>query len=94
MNSHPYGISELTASHSQELLGEGRRRQLAKTAPPRPRSALRDPVHLVHTWASRVLALAGSHVRSPLRVPSRSTAAKSWAAPFATSKSPLTRESL
>ena len=94
MNSHPYGISELTASHSQELLGEGRRRQLAKTAPPRPRSALRDPVHLVHAWASRVLALAGSLVRSPLRVPSRSTAAKSWAAPFATSKSPLTRESL
>ncbi len=34
MNSHPYGISNLTATRSQELLSEGRRRQLAKTALP------------------------------------------------------------
>ena len=43
MNSHPYGISSLTATRSQELLSEGRRRQLAKTAPPGHRSVLREP---------------------------------------------------
>ncbi len=94
MNSHPYGISNLTATRSQELLSEGRRRQLAKTAPPGHRSALREPAHLVHGCASRVLALAGSLLRSQLRAANRSTAAKSWAAHLATTNSPLTRESL
>ena len=54
MNGHSYGISKLTAAHSRELLSEGHRRQLAKTVPPRPRLALREPGRLVHAWASRI----------------------------------------
>ena len=36
MNNHPHAISQLTAAHSRDLLNEGRRRQLAKTAAPKP----------------------------------------------------------
>jgi hypothetical protein len=64
MNGHSYGISKLTSEHSRELLSEGRRRQLAKTAPPRPRFALRELGRFVPAWASRILGLAASLVPS------------------------------
>jgi hypothetical protein len=94
MNNHPYGISQLTSARSGDLLSEGRQRQLAKTAPSRPRSGLRQPVRLVHSWASRVLALAGSIVRSPLPARSEGTAATSSVDPMAKRQSVVASETL
>jgi hypothetical protein len=97
MNNHPYGISQLTSAHSHDLLDEGRRRQLAKTAAPRPSSLLRQPARTAHSWAWRALALAGSLLAAT--VPGRShrsdgTQTPDWPGPLATSKSVATHKTL
>jgi hypothetical protein len=65
VNSHPYGISKLTTAHSEELLTEGRRRQLARTTPPRLRSHRR---RLLGAWTSWILDHAASLVTSAVYV--------------------------
>lgn len=91
MTSHPYGVSKLTAAHSTELLSEARRRQLASTAPRKPRSALRRPGRLMHASVSRILALAGSLLGSAVRG-RRGSTATTLTTSFATPKSAVTRE--
>ncbi len=68
MNSHPYGISKLTTAHSNELLSEGRRRQLAKSASPAPRSPVLKRTRFMMVWAPRMLRLIRSFVPSALYI--------------------------
>jgi hypothetical protein len=92
MNNHPYGISQLTAAHSHDLLDEGRRRQLAKAAARKPHSLLRQPARLVRAWASRALALAGSLVGA---APDRSgTPTPGWCVPLTTGTSVVPKETI
>jgi len=92
MNNHPYGISQLTAAHSRDLLDEGSRRQLARTAARKQRSVLKQPARLAHSWASRALALAGSFIGA---APDRSgTPAPDWCAPLTTTTSLMPKETL
>jgi hypothetical protein len=60
MNSHPHGISKLTSDHSRDLLTEGLRRQLAKTAPHRSPLAARQPGQVIRSWASRIVGVTTS----------------------------------
>jgi hypothetical protein len=68
MNSHPYGISELTTAHSNDLLSEGRRRQLARSGSPAPGSSVPKRNRLMPVWATRVRKLALSLVPSALYI--------------------------
>jgi hypothetical protein len=68
MNTHPYGISKLTAAHSSELLSEGHRRQLAKSASPAPGSPVPRRSRLTLVWALRMLKFVISLVPSALYI--------------------------
>jgi len=92
--NHPHGISQLTAARSQDVLGEGRRRQLAETALPGPWLVVRGTRRLVPAWALRASALTTSLVWSWMGAHTRGTAAPDWAAPLPTSKPAVTGETL
>ena len=92
MNSHPHGISKLTTAHSRDLLSEGRRRQLAKTAPVRPRPGLGHPSHLLRAWASRIVAIAGLLAPFARYARKKNSETTGWAAPIATGNPAVTGE--
>ncbi|HTT88891.1 MAG TPA: hypothetical protein VMF65_04995 [Acidimicrobiales bacterium] len=92
MNSHPHGISQLTTAHSRDLLSEGGRRQLAKTAPARRRPVLGQPSRLLRAWASRTVAIAGLLAPSARYARKKNSETACWTAPIATGNPAVTGE--
>jgi hypothetical protein len=91
MNSHPHGISKLTTAHSRDLLSEGRRRQLAKTAPAR-RPVLVQPSRVLRAWASRIVAIAGLLAPSARYARKKNSETAGWTAPIANGNPAVTGE--